>query len=1203
MITGDTVAVERYPDGRQSATVRPAPGRDRDGFSTREVDGRLHVTPVDAVPFLASGQLDSALFDVTGLIEQGYDDARTAQVPLIVTYGNSVRSLSAQPVPEHSTRKATLGSVHGAAVTTKKAEAARFWDAVSRPVGPSAAQGTGTEQRLGQGVERIWLDGRVKASLDRSTAQIGAPEVWNTGVTGKGVKVAVLDTGVDSAHADLAGRIAEARNFTPAEDSRDVHGHGTHVAASVAGSGAASGGSRKGVAPDASLLVGKVLDDNGYGSDSMVLQGMEWAVASGARVVNMSLGDASAGDDSPISEAVNRLTEQTGALFVVAAGNDGPGTSTIGSPGVAAQALTVGAVDRDERLADFSSRGPAGASDRLKPEITAPGVGIVAARAQGTSMGTPDGEHYTSASGTSMATPHVAGAAALLAQRHPAWTARQIKDALVSTARMADGLSVYQQGGGRVDVARAAAQQVYATGTADLGVQDSATAEVTREITYTNHSATAVTLDLRLAVRDADGKAAPPGMFRAGASTVVVPPAGTADVSVTALPRAGATGHYGGHLTAVSPDGTAVVHTAIGLSVRGPLRTLTLKALDRTGQPARVPLFEVYGSDWRWDTLGWMGPDGTARIQVPEDTYYLKALIPGSDPTGEHHNVVVRPEYTLSGDAEVVLDSRKATQVTVRTPRPAEHQGMLHYAAHRAWGTRSITSTVVEFDTVKKLYVTPTDTAVKGAFEFYSRWRMVAPRLTVTAHGAKSPTLTPVLLNESPAVEGTRRLPLVFVGTGTEQELAGKDLRGKLVLMRFGGTWAEDQITRLAGTGAAGGIVINEFPGPVWSRWSPIGDRLPALGMKLSQDQGEALIGLLARGEKLSIDVSGTASSPYLYDLMLVERDRIRDRLDYAVTDDTTATVTARYHRTGRQAWTKEQRFAWRPWETTSIAWDHQAPLKVPSTRTELITAGDTLWRQRVRHDYTWDDFNPLAGGMTHSPRTYDARDVLQDTWFGSVIRPAVPKGAGLASERHDDVLMLRIPEFVDSGPGHYARAGDDADSVRTRLYQGTDLLADRGAPWGEFPSGTGEGPYRLRVETARTSDQWRYSTATDTTWTFGAGRGDGLLPLLQLDYRVPVDPQNLITRSARVDLGITARHQEGAQNPRIAGMKLWTSYDDGAHWTEVPRSASSGHGAYTFRADHGRATAGGHVSVRVRAWDTDGHSVEQAVLRAYGLK
>ena len=161
-----------------------------------------------------------------------------------------------------------------------------------------------------------------------------------------------------------------------------------------------------------------MLDDGGSGYDSSIIAGMEWAAHSGAKVVSMSLGGDPTDGTDPMSQAVNDLTAETGALFVVAAGNAGA-ARTVGSPGAAASALTVGAVDRDDNLAEFSSRGPRLGDNGLKPEITAPGVGIVAARAAGTTMGTPVDDAYTTASGTSMATPHVAGAAAILAQEHP----------------------------------------------------------------------------------------------------------------------------------------------------------------------------------------------------------------------------------------------------------------------------------------------------------------------------------------------------------------------------------------------------------------------------------------------------------------------------------------------------------------------------------------------------------------------------------------------------------------------------------------------------------------------------------------------------------------------------------------------------------------------------------------------------------------
>ncbi|WP_445270826.1 S8 family peptidase, partial [Streptomyces sp. DSM 41634] len=208
------------------------------------------------------------------------------------------------------------------------------------------------------GIDRGWRDGVRQASLDRSVPQIGTPAAWKAGFTGKGVKIAVLDTGTDSTHADLKGQILASNNFSASKDTKDRVGHGTHVASIAAGTGAASKGKFKGVAPDAKLLSGKVLDDEGYGEDSGILAGMEWAVAQGADIVNLSLGGEDTPDVDPLEAAVNKLTAEKGVLFAIAAGNEGDGAGTVGSPGSADAALTVGAVDVKDKLAEFSSRGP-----------------------------------------------------------------------------------------------------------------------------------------------------------------------------------------------------------------------------------------------------------------------------------------------------------------------------------------------------------------------------------------------------------------------------------------------------------------------------------------------------------------------------------------------------------------------------------------------------------------------------------------------------------------------------------------------------------------------------------------------------------------------------------------------------------------------------------------------------------------------------
>jgi subtilisin family serine protease len=185
-------------------------------------------------------------------------------------------------------------------------------------------------------------------------------------------------------HPALAGPVDAQANFTDAGSPADGNSHGTHVASLVAGAGAGADGARQGIATGADLLSGKVLDDEGFGRESWVIAGMEWAAAQGADVVNLSVGGPPAETDTPVTQSLETLTAQTGTLFVVAAGNRGSlgdDQFTIETPGSAASALTVGAVSDDDTLAQFSSEGPTLGSYRLKPDVAAPGVGLLGARA------------------------------------------------------------------------------------------------------------------------------------------------------------------------------------------------------------------------------------------------------------------------------------------------------------------------------------------------------------------------------------------------------------------------------------------------------------------------------------------------------------------------------------------------------------------------------------------------------------------------------------------------------------------------------------------------------------------------------------------------------------------------------------------------------------------------------------------------------
>ncbi|WP_410814801.1 S8 family serine peptidase [Micromonospora sp. 067-2] len=1189
LITGDQVDLVQAAPGRVSATVRPGPGRERVIFQSTQVDGGLRVLPSDVVPYLAAGVLDPDLFDVQELAADGYGGADA--LPLIVRYQNPsagrVQALSGT----HEVRP--LDSIGGAALRVGNGELGGFWTALrATPAGRAAAPGTAT---LGGGVAHVWLDGKVTATLEHSVPQIGAPQAWAAGRDGAGVRVAVLDTGVDANHPDLAGRIAGSQDFSGSGSSVDGHGHGTHVASTIVGSGTASDGRRRGVAPGATLLVGKVLDDNGSGYDSNIIAGMEWAAHSGAKIVSMSLGGSATDGTDPMSQALNDLTAQTGALFVVAAGNEGA-ARTVGAPGAATSALTVGAVDRDDQLAEFSSRGPRVGDNGLKPEITAPGVGIIAARAAGTTMGTPVDDAYTQASGTSMATPHVAGAAAILAQEHPDWTASQFKDALVSTAKGNPALTVFEQGGGRVDVARALGQRVYGTATADFGRLSTGAALVERTVTYTNGTSAPRTLRLALDLRNLDTGVAETDGVSVGGGEVTVPAGGSATVPLRADPAKLDRGVHSGWLVATGADGVAV-RTAVALTLSGPVHTVTVRALDMQGQPAVVPVFTLFGEHPESDFLGWV--PGEIQVQVEEGPYLVEALIEHGAPLDEQITLVTDPELVVTRDVTLVLDPRKGTPVRVETPKPTEQRATISFYEHRIFGNgRQVDHGVMTFSTIQQVNVTPTRPVTRGQFEFASRWQLVAPMVDARISGVSGP-LDINLMGTSPAPADRRKLPLVWAGTGTAAELTR--VRGAAALLTTSPDASEEeQIAAAAAAGAVSVLVVRPEDRSAWTVWTPLGDRLPVPALAVAYDDGQKVIAAARRG-RATIDLKLTVDSPYLYDVWQVSTGRVPERIVHRVTARNTAEVTARYGSVGAE-WVSEQRFGWRPWQETS--WnDDQRLVRAGTTRQEFVSSGDNWWQHRVLHKMTWSSWGRLIGGLNEQPRRYAANDRDTETWHAPVVRPAVPAvGGAPVPTRTGDTLDLRVAEFVDAD-GHYAPAGgsEESDTVEARLSRDGRQIADLSGGWAPVPTTAGSARYRLDLTTQRSSPEWRYATRTETAWQFTSARpaGDKVTPLslLQVDYAVPADLRGTVRGNRSHQLGLTLRQPAGVRAPSGTSVRVEVSFDGGATWRSA-RTTGSGT-RYTATVPAGRGT----VSLRVHAADRAGNTVDQTVLQAYGLR
>ncbi|MFB6725736.1 S8 family serine peptidase [Kribbella sp. NPDC056345] len=659
LVTGDKVFARRTSSGVVPIDVRPGPGRDRMAFHKLALGKQQLVVPLDAMPLVNSGVVDSRLFDVALLGELGLEDKSAPKLPLLVQYAASgTASAVRSALPEGTEVKRDLPIIDAVAIGQQRAQAGDLW--WSWLNSPQAKRRTG----LAGTVKKVLLDGGVTPNLDRSVPQIGAPTAWEAGLTGKGVKVAVLDSGYDATHPDLKDRVVATKGFT-GDDVLDVIGHGTHVASTVAGTGAASDGKYRGVAPDADLLIGKVCGGRNC-ETSAIIAGMEWAANSGARVVNMSIGGGPSDGTDILSETLNKLTADTGTLFVVSAGNFGA-ASTVSEPAAADAALAVASVTKSDGHSAFSSQGPRFGDLAVKPDISAPGSRIVAARAANTPLDPfAINASYAELSGTSMAAPHVAGAAALLAQAHPDWKAPQLKSALMGASLGLRDQSIYTQGAGRVDVAAALKQPVLAMPSSlNLGLQAAPHSDdkpVTKPVTYFNNSAEPVRLSLKL-----NGAK----LFKLSTASLLVPANGSATVDVTAdTSGPEAEGAYGAWLVATG-NGKAV-RTNVGVGKEITSYEHKVQMLDRNGEPAVNDDKHVSGTYLiDVERLAMYSVSAGESEKLPPGRYIVDGYTATLNDNGVGFAEVTyftEPNLVIGAAGPITLDGRQARKLAVRQP-------------------------------------------------------------------------------------------------------------------------------------------------------------------------------------------------------------------------------------------------------------------------------------------------------------------------------------------------------------------------------------------------------------------------------------------------------------------------------------------------------------------------------------------------------
>jgi subtilisin family serine protease len=271
------------------------------------------------------------------------------------------------------------------------------------------------------------------AAVDESQHTWGVQHtgVSVSGFTGMGIRVAVLDTGMDLGHPDFASRAISAESFVAGQEVQDVHGHGTHCIGTACGPLGPGQPPRYGVAHGAEIFAGKVLSNEGSGTDGQILAGMNWAVANGCRIVSMSLGAATTpgqAHSAAYEQAAERAL-QAGTLIIAAAGNDSRRSTgvirPVAHPANCPSIMAVGAVNMDFGLADFTNSSIT--PDGGEVDIAGPGVAVHSSW--------PVPTTYRTISGTSMATPHVAGIAALWLEARPQTTATELFGLLMRTAQ------------------------------------------------------------------------------------------------------------------------------------------------------------------------------------------------------------------------------------------------------------------------------------------------------------------------------------------------------------------------------------------------------------------------------------------------------------------------------------------------------------------------------------------------------------------------------------------------------------------------------------------------------------------------------------------------------------------------------------------------------------------------------------------------
>ncbi|WP_417877947.1 S8 family serine peptidase [Vibrio sp.] len=980
-----------------------------------------YLVPAKAQSFVDSRVIDLELFNINKLYKSGYDDASTDHLPVIIEYPDGSLAGAATPtVIEGTSLTGEIELIDSASFGIAKDKAEAVWENLTQ------------DGRI----EGVWLDAVIyghKQSVGTTlTPTVPLTGAWGNAANafnGEGVTVAVLDTGYDVEHNDLQGQVISSKDFSYSSNGvDDLNGHGTHTASTIAGTGYESNGYWAGMAPGADLLIGKVLSNSGGGSTSGIINGMIWAVESGADIVNMSLGGSATACEGPMVNIVEAYRDK--ALFVISAGNSYT-RETVGSPGCAPSALTVAALDRDNQTAMFSSRGPSPDGHSAKPDIGSQGVDVMAAASGGVGSNA-----YRSLSGTSMSAPHVAGGAAIVLQARPELSPVQLKRVLTSSVFDNDS-HVLEQGAGPMDVNRAITQPVIAAPNVELGrfVDVSSASSVDAYVTLTNISNSDVSYKLSMDLIGEDGKTKLPATVAGlGIKSVTVPANGSVDVPVWIEPqvalRDGAYGAITGRIKGVSiGQSDEQITVPVSFWIQPSEVELTLNAYDNRGKPAtNISKAYIINEEDDWGQALYFN-NGQASISLPKGNYSVISHIVTYDNDSDFGGLpesaaqMAYLDHKVTSDTVLTFDAGMAQKVEFKTDKPIDTQGFSFGFTYALDDHKVAKLAAIDLmpDYVENMYLW--SQGHDSRFRSFVSTHATAPETVMTMENGQK--LHTVAQGLAVGFDGKGTAEVVPVGEGGySTDWNQFDLAGKIALFQNPYYITSYMVKSALDRGAIG--VLFYRPGTNGRYKTAITGipTKPVVG--LSAEEGEVLFAEIQQGRN-KVSWSGTSvdRTPYTYQLHHITEGHNKGGL-IRVHDKDLYHISAAYHAQGEERPVFRDMMA--QTNSTGEFYSTGSPqmLIAPVVRDEYYTAtSKNTWTNVVMQGSRIQS----DGAYFDGPRIMPAGGEEETTWLKG------PKGASLntsyysVGSRDTNLISWNFAQFGDAS-GHDAIAGQNGNSA-----------------------------------------------------------------------------------------------------------------------------------------------------------------------------